>query len=150
MTDRDAVFDLVRATAAKLDEEALADWLALFAPQSVYEIIAYGPEIKAQMSWWHSSRDELAAILEEIPEHVRDPGKRLHLVSPISAEVAGDRADALSHFAIMRTGRDGKTAVYAAGRYEDHLVRPNRRWLYERHRVVLDTRILEPFTHLPL
>ena len=150
LRDKDAIFDLIRATAARLDEERLDDWLALFAAESRYEINAYGPEIRADMSWWNSNREDLARILSEVKEHVRDPGRRLHLVSPISVEITGDRAAALSHFGILRTDTEGNSAVYAAGRYEDSLVKQDGQWLYERHRVVLDTRKLEPFTHLPL
>ena len=41
-------------------------------------------------------------------------------------------------------------ALYAAGRYEDELVREGGRWRYASHRCVLDTRMLETGTHLPL
>lgn len=150
LQDKAAIFDLIRTTAARLDMEALDDWLTLFAPESHYEIMAYGPEIQADMSWWHSDRGELEKVLAEAKQHVRDPGKRLHLVTPISAEVSGNRATALSHFAIIRTDPEGDSAVYAAGRYEDELVKQGGRWLYESHKAVLDTRKLEPFTHLPL
>jgi hypothetical protein len=88
--------------------------------------------------------------LAEVHEHVRDAGKRLHLVTPISVKISGDRASALSHFGILRTTQDGKTEIYAAGRYEDKAIKGNGSWLYEYHQVVLDTRMLEPFTHLPL
>lgn len=147
---REAIFDVVRLTAARLDAEDLEGWLDLFAAESEYEITAHGPEIRADMAWWKSDRDALAGMLAEVREHVRDPGRRLHVVAPLSAEPAGDRASALSHFAILRTAPDGHSAVYAAGRYDDILVREGGRWLYRRHRVVLDTRMLEPFTHLPL
>jgi anthranilate 1,2-dioxygenase small subunit len=150
LLDREAIFDVIRLTAARLDEESLDDWLALFAAESAYEISAFGPEIQAHMVWWQSSREELAAILSEVTEHVRDSGRRLHLVTPISADISGNRAVALSHFGILRTDQDGSSGVYAAGRYEDTLIRQDERWLYERHRVVMDTRIIEPFTHLPL
>ena len=150
LLDRAAIFAVIRTTAARLDDENLDGWLALFAAGSRYEIKAYGPEIRADMSWWNSDRDELEKILAEAKLHVRDPGKRLHLVTPISADLSGDRATALSHFAIMRTDPDGNSAVYAAGRYEDAFVKQDGGWLYQNHIAVLDTRKIEPFTHLPL
>jgi 3-phenylpropionate/cinnamic acid dioxygenase small subunit len=150
LCDREALFDIIRRTAALLDNEALDDWLALFAAESLYEIRTYGPEIQADMVWWHSNRDKLSAILAEAKEHVRDPGRRLHLITPISADVSDDRAVTLSHFGILRTDQGGNSAVYVAGRYEDSFVRQDDGWLYEAHRAVLDTRVLEPFTHLPL
>ncbi|MDD9925155.1 MAG: nuclear transport factor 2 family protein [Rhodospirillaceae bacterium] len=150
LLEQAAIFEMIRTTAARLDDEDLDGWLALFAPESRYEIKTYGPEIRADMSWWSSDRDELEKILAEAKLHVRDPCKRLHLVTPISADLTGDRATARSHFAIMRTDPHGNSAVYAAGRYEDTFVKREGRWLYEKHIAALDTRKIEPFTHLPL
>ncbi len=150
LLDKEAIFDLIRVTAARLDDEALEEWLTLFAPDSFYEIAAASPEIQSAMSWWKSSREELEKILSEVTEHVRDPGKRLHLVTPILAEINGNNASAISHFSITRTDTDGRSSLYVAGRYEDELVKIDGRWLYASHRAVLDTRMVEPFTHLPL
>jgi anthranilate 1,2-dioxygenase small subunit len=89
-------------------------------------------------------------MLEDVGQHVRDSGRRLHVVSPLAIAVAGNRATARSQFAVMRTRQDGETHLYVAGRYEDELVKRGDRWLYASHRVILDTRMLETFTHLPL
>ncbi len=150
LLDKEAIRALIQHTAALLDREELDGWLALFAAGAEYELGAYGPEIKAPMVWWKSTRDDLEKILDEVPQHVRDPGRRLHLVTPAAISVAGGTASALSHFAIIRTDRDGRSGVYAAGRYEDELVRELGRWRYASHRCVLDTRMLETGTHLPL
>ncbi len=150
LLDKEAIRALIQETASRLDREELDGWLDLFAAGAEYELTAFGPEIKASMSWWKSNREDLKKILDEVPQHVRDPGRRLHLVTPVSISVAGARATALSHFAILRTDRDGRSALYAAGRYEDELVRDGDRWLYAIHRCVLDTRMLQTGTHLPL
>ncbi len=154
LLDKEAIRALIQDTASRLDREELDGWLDLFAAGAEYELTAYGPEIKAMMSWWKSTREELEKILDEVPEHVRDAGRRLHLVTPVSISIsgagAGAGATALSHFAILRTDRDGRSALYATGRYEDELVRDGDRWLYAIHRCVLDTRMLETGTHLPL
>ncbi len=150
LIEKDAVREHIVRTARLLDEEALEDWLALFSEDGVYEIRAYATEIRADTVWWRSTRAELSAILAEARDHVRDPARRLHLVSPVSVEVSADRAEALSHFQIVRTDPDGASSLYVAGRYADALVKTGGRWLYERHRAVLDTRMLDSFTHLPL
>jgi len=147
---REEIRGVIQRTAALLDAEDLDGWLALFAPDSEYEIAAYGPEIRADMAWWKSDRADLARMLAEVPQHVRDPARRLHLVSTVSLEVAGARAEALSHFAVYRTLPAGTTEIYAAGRYQDRFVKQDGRWLYAAHRAVLDTRMLDMFTHLPL
>lgn len=150
LLDKQAVLDVIRQTAQHLDNEDMTAWLALFAADGEYEITTFGPEIKSNMVWWKNTRDELEKVLAEVDGHIRDPGRRLHVVTPISVDIDGDRADALSHFIIARTGPDGDSAVYAAGRYEDQLQREGERWTYSRHKVLLDTRKLEIFTHLPL
>ena len=150
LLDTEAVRALIQETAVLLDREDFDGWLGLFAAGSEYELTAYSPEIKASMSWWKSTREELKKILDEVPQHVRDPGLRLHLVAPVSISVSGETASARSHFVIVRTDRDGRSSVYAAGRYEDELVKEDDRWLYAIHRCVLDTRMLETGTHLPL
>ena len=150
LLDKEAIRALIQETAACLDSEDLDGWLDLFAARSEYELTAYGPEIKASMSWWKSSREELGKILEEVPQHVRDLGKRLHFVTPISISVVGVTASARSHFAVLRTDRDGRSSVYAVGRYDDELVKEDGRWRYAVHRAVLDTRMLDTGTHLPL
>ncbi len=150
LIEKDAVREHIMRTARLLDEEALEDWLALFSEDGIYEIRAYGTEIRADMVWWRSTYAELAEILKEARDHVRDPARRLHLVSPVSVEISADRAEALSHFQITRTDPDGVSSIYVAGRYVDSLVKANGRWLYDCHRAVLDTRMLDSFTHLPL
>jgi 3-phenylpropionate/cinnamic acid dioxygenase small subunit len=150
LVDREAIRELIGATAAILDAEDLARWIELFAPEAEYELSAYSPAIRAPMSWWKTARPDLDRMLEDVGQHVRDRGRRLHVVSPVAIALVGNRATARSQFAVMRTRQDGETHLYVAGRYEDELVKPGGRWLYARHRVILDTRMLETFTHLPL
>ncbi len=150
LVEREAIRALIGSTAAFLDRDDLARWIGLFAPQAEYEITAYSRELRAMMSWWKTARPELDRMLEDVGQHVRDTGRRLHIVTPASIEVSGDRATAVSQFAVLRTGDDGESRLYAAGRYEDELIRDSGSWRYSRHRAVLDTTMLEPLTHLPL
>ena len=147
---RGAIFDFIRLTAARLDDESLDLWLEMFASESTYEIATSSPEIGTDMSWWNSNREELNKIIIEVPDHVRDRAKRLHLLTPISAELNGNHASVLTHFSIYRTDTDGRSSLYVTGRYNDELTNFKDNWYYKSHKVRLDTRILEPFTHLPL
>jgi hypothetical protein len=45
---------------------------------------------------------------------------------------------------------DGTTNLYVVGRYEDTVVKRDDAWRYSSHRVLLETRVLDAFTHLPL
>lgn len=148
--DKQAITDLVHVTASLLDSENFDGWLALFDEHSEYELTVYSPEIRKQMSWWKSDRDSLEKILKEIPKHVRDPGRHLHVVTPALVEVSGDSARAISSFAAFRTTPDGETRVHVVGRYEDTLVKKAERWLYVLHKVVLETRLLQGFAHVPI
>ena len=150
LLDKEAVRDVIFTTARLLDEDDMAGWLNQLSDDGVYEVTAFGPEIKSDMVWWRSNRVELVKILSEVEGHIRDAGIRRHLVTPISITLCGWQADALSHFSIIRTTPAGDSGVYAAGRYEDKLINENGKWKYALHKAVLDTRMFETFTHIPL
>lgn len=148
--EKQAIADLVQSTARLLDNEDFDGWLALFDDNFEYEITAYSPEIRRQMSWWKSDRTSLAKILKDIPKHVRDPGRHLHVVTSNLIEISEDTANVLSSFAAFRTGSNGESRLYVVGRYEDRLVKKTGAWRYAVHKVVLETRLLQGFTHVPL
>ena len=97
-----------------------------------------------------ATREDLSKMLDEIPQHVRDVGHRIHLVVPVSVSIASAKASARSQFVVLRTDREGYSGVYAAGRYEDELIKERDHWRYVVHRAVLDTRVLKSGTHIPL
>jgi 3-phenylpropionate/cinnamic acid dioxygenase small subunit len=150
LLEREAIRDLVQQTAVLLDKEELSQWLGLFAADSGYEIVAFGNEISQSMTWWKSNAEELRKLLEDVPRQVRDTARRLHIVIPTKVDVSEDRALVHSNFTVLRTTQDGKTNVYVAGTYVDNVVKRAGRWLYEKHQVVLHTRMLDAFTHIPL
>jgi 3-phenylpropionate/cinnamic acid dioxygenase small subunit len=150
LVEREEIRSLILRTAVLLDEEDLDEWLRLYSDTSEYEIATYGTEIRQDMAWWKSDREELRKILEDVPRQVRDTARRLHLVTPTKIQSAGGRGVVHSNFAVFRTTPEGKTSVYVVGTYVDSVVRKDGCWLYEKHRVVLHTRMLDAFTHLPL
>jgi len=147
---KEAIRTLIQETAVLLDREAFDGWIDLFAEDSEYELVTYGPEIKSRMTWWKAKRDDLKRVLDEVPEHVRDTGLRRHLVTPLSITISDTSATAESHFVVVRTDPGGNSDVFATGRYEDELVGEGGRWRYANHRCVLDTRMLGTGTHVPL
>ncbi len=148
--DEQAIRDLVARTAVRLDREDFAGWLELFEAGAEYELCAYSPEIRRTMSWWKSGRAALEKQLREIPQHERDTASRLHVLGPVLVELDGDRAHAETPFALFRTLPDGETRLYVVGRYEDDVVKKSGTWFYARHRNILETRVIDAFTHLPL
>ncbi|MGQ0651416.1 MAG: aromatic-ring-hydroxylating dioxygenase subunit beta [Betaproteobacteria bacterium] len=150
MTDREAIADLVQRTAFLLDEERLADWCGLFDAAGTYELAAYSTELRKWMTWWHADRPTLEKTLKEVPQHVRDPARRRHVVGAPLVEIAGDEAKATAQFAIFRTTPEGQSSLYLVGRYDDRLVKRGGAWLYAAHKAIADTRMLDAFTHIPL
>ncbi|MBX9841518.1 MAG: nuclear transport factor 2 family protein [Xanthobacteraceae bacterium] len=148
--DFHAVCELVQRTAMLLDEENFDDWLALFDDGGTYELSAYSSEIRRWMTWQLSDRDALEKMLGDVEEHVRDPARRRHVVSVPLASLDADRGRATSHFSLFRTTPDGQSSLYLVGRYEDHIVKRDGVWRYSAHKVVLDTRVLDTFTHIPV
>ena len=149
-TDREAIRELVQRTALLLDEEKFDQWLELFDGAGTYELNAYSPEIRRWMSWWQSDRPALEKMLKELDQHVRDPARRRHVVSPAVVALDGERANGVSQFALYRTTPEGQSSLYMVGRYEDRLVRRSGSWFYAAHKVITDTRMLEAFTHIPV
>lgn len=148
--DEQAVRDLVARTAVRLDREDFSGWLELFDAGAEYELCAYSAEIRRAMSWWKSGRAALEKQLREIPQHERDTASRLHVLGPVLVELEGDHAHAQTPFALFRTMPDGESTLYVVGRYEDEALKTSGTWLYTRHRAVLETRVLDAFTHVPL
>ncbi len=150
LIDQSVIQDLVQRTASLLDQEDLDAWVALFHAHATYEIAAYSTELRRTTVWWKADRPLLERQLKAIRDHVRDPASRLHVVGPAVVTFENDRASAQSAFALYRTAPGGETSLYMVGRYEDVLVRHSNRWLYVEHKVAVQTRVLEAFTHLPI
>ena len=148
--DREAIRDLVQRTAILLDDEKLPDWVALFDEAGTYEIAAYSTEIRRWMTWQLSDREALAKMLAEVHEHVCDPARRRHVVSYPLVELSGQTARVTSHFSLYRTTPEGQSSLYMVGSYQDRIVRRGDVWLYAEHKVVVDTRMLDAFTHIPV
>lgn len=145
-----AACTLVQRTAALLDDEKFAEWLALFDSEGSYELSAYSTEIRRWMTWQLSDRETLEKMLKNIDEHVRDPARRRHVVSVPLVELDADQGRVTSHFSLFRTMPDGQSSLYMVGCYDDRIVRRSGTWLYAAHKVVVDTRMLDAFTHIPV
>jgi 3-phenylpropionate/cinnamic acid dioxygenase small subunit len=147
---REDIRDLVARTASLLDAEDFDGWLGLFDADGTYEMRAYSTEIRRWMLWQHSDRDTLARMLSEVGDHVRDPATRRHVVGYPIIGLDADQSRVTSNFSLYRTTPEGKSSLYMVGCYQDRLVRRGDAWLYAEHTVVVDTRMLDMFTHIPV
>jgi 3-phenylpropionate/cinnamic acid dioxygenase small subunit len=146
----EAVCQLVQRTATLLDNERFEDWLSLFDADGIYELSAYSTEIRRWMTWQLSDRETLQKMLKEVDDHVRDPARRRHVVSVPILELEPDQGRVTSHFSLFRTTPDGQSSLYMVGCYDDRIVKRSGAWLYAAHRVIVDTRMLDSFTHIPV
>jgi len=149
--DTAAAQRIVLQTAALLDAEKLADWLALFDAGGFYEITSYSPELQRWTPWWSQPLELLRKTVSEVPRHVRDPATRLHVMSSAIVDLDGNVAKCETPFAIYRTLPTGESSLYVVGTYHDELrLDAQGAWRYVRHLVRTQTRMLDAFTHLPL
>jgi salicylate 5-hydroxylase small subunit len=148
--DIEAARALIQRTAMLLDDEKLDAWVELFDAQGTYELSAYSTEIRRWMTWHLSDRETLQKMLNEVDEHVRDPARRRHIVGFPLVELDGDQGRVTSHFSLFRTSPEGQSSLYMVGRYDDRIVKRSGSWLYAAHKVIIDTRMLDTFTHIPV
>jgi len=145
-----AIQALVQCSATLLDQEALEDWLALFHPDGQYEIRAHSTELGRDVVWWLADVPALTRTLGEVKQHVRDQASRRRVLGLPQIEWGEAEARVEVPVAVYRTSPQGETSLYVVGRYQSTLVPHEGAWRYREHRMLLDTRVLEAFTHLPL
>lgn len=148
--DFEAARELVQRSAMLLDDEKFDDWLTLFDSAGTYELSAYSTEIRRWMTWQLSDRETLEKMLKDVDEHVRDPARRRHIVSVPLLQLDVDQGRVTSHFSLFRTTPDGQSSLYMVGRYDDRIIKRSGAWLYAAHKVIVDTRMLDSFTHIPV
>lgn len=150
--DREAIRTLIGRAARFLDDGRFADFIGLFSDDGHYVLEADSDEIGRRMTWLDMPRDELAALLEESPQHVHDLASRKHMVSVEEIRFSDDGAEAqtLSGFSVFRTDIDGRSEVYAVGDYKDTLHRNGDDWRITTRRVVVQTRMFRTPTPTPL
>jgi 3-phenylpropionate/cinnamic acid dioxygenase small subunit len=149
--DREAIRTLINRSGRHLDNQAYDDFISLFAPDGRYRLEADSQEIGQRMTWLALSRDELAALLAESPQHVHDLAARNHLVTVDEINFSGETAQAFSSFAVFRTDQDGLSEVYAVGEYQDALTRDQGDdWLIADRLTLVRTRMFRTPTPMPL
>ena len=146
-----SVEELLFKAAHLLDEGRVAEWIELFTETAQYEMLFQNKEIGGVDDYMIKlNKVELVKRMTLVPNYVLDTVKRLHMVSNIHINLHGKAAAVRSNFVVYRTTETGRTSLYAIGHSEDEVVETDGSWLFQKRRVVLDTRLLEVHTHLPL
>ena len=141
---------LIYRSCRCLDEEDFAGYLDLCAVDFHYRITAHSPELRKEMIWLDHDRKGLAALFENVPTHLRRPARLFRHASVCDVTTEGARARVETSLVVLATGFDGKTAVLAAGRYEDSVQLEGEAPLLLSRTVRLETRDLGIGSHVPI
>jgi ketosteroid isomerase-like protein len=127
LADKQAVTEVLHAYCAHLDKMDLDALAALFTADC---LVDYGPEPRLQSHGAQALRRDL--------ERMWRWSRTSHHLSNVSVQLGQDRstAEATSYVLAWHERPDGSTATMM-GRYEDHLVRHEGRWLIARRRQLL-------------
>ena len=143
--------ELLFRAAQLLDEGKIREWTGLFTATAEYEMLFESKELGGIDDYvMKLTREELVKRMDLVPNYVIDEARRLHTISNIQIHLQGHAALVQSKFVVYRTTETGKTSLYAVGHSEDQVVRSSGSWLFQKRRVILDTRLLEVHSHLPL
>ena len=149
--EKQAISDLHIGSAALLDDGRFQEWASLFSDDAKYELLFRSAEIGGIEDYlMRYDKSELLRRVTLLPHYVTDTAKRLHIVSNIRVTLNGNSASSESRLVVYRTTEDGRTGLYAVGRTVDTLIKTGERWLFRERRIILDTRMLEVHTHMPL
>jgi len=153
MTATDSqISTLVYRTCLLLDAEKFDDYLALCSTDFHYQIKADSPELGKEMVWLDLNREELANLLENVPNHIRLPGKfaRQATVYSIARNADDSQAEVTTSLIVIYTDLEGISRIFAAGMYIDTVALTGATPTLTTRTVQLDTRDLGPGSHIPL
>ncbi|MHB8619587.1 MAG: aromatic-ring-hydroxylating dioxygenase subunit beta [Chloroflexota bacterium] len=148
------VSDLIYSTCLLLDQRDFKGWLDLCAPDFMYSITAYSPEIRKDMIWLEHDLSGMLNLVKTLPRHNSDQSLLTRHASVYRVDYDDDRreAEAVTSVAIYKTALDGgATEVFAVGRYQDSVsLGEDEGARFLRRRLALDTRGLGIGSHYPL
>ena len=153
---RAALEETIHRSNQWLDERRFGAWLEATAPEFVYRIVSYSPELRKDMTWLQHDRAGLSALIELLPKHHASGGDWLRQVVVGSIERVSDTEAAVtSTLSIFHTVVDvgdshidgGSTQLFAVGRYHDRYRALQDRWLLLERTVRLQTRQLGIGSH---
>ena len=135
-----------------MDHQRFHEWMDLFTEDGSYSAITYDNN---QESGLYLFKDDGRESLKERVTFLMGfwqvgRGKTLHTVSNIRiTPLDEDETTGSSYFVIYRTGDDGVTRFHACGEYEDHLVRHEGRWRFQKRKAIVDNGVLPLPLHRP-
>lgn len=128
-----------------IDRRALADWVALFAPDGSYSATSHQNHTTMGMRWFTSTgTEELKDRVAVSNGYFYSPlTKELHVVSNVlTAESDDGSISAEAYFVMYMVDREGVANMHVCGEYHDVLVRLDGELRFKEHVVVVDAETL--------
>ncbi len=147
----DAVKDLIYRSCLVMDDERFDEYLTLCTADYRYKVTTYSPELRKDMIWLEQSRDDLVAMFEMLPEHVKPEGRftRHAQVYRVTPNGSPDTLNVTSTLTLYFTTDRGETKVYAIGRYNDVVDTTGDAPRLKEREVRLETRSLGAGSQIP-
>lgn len=158
--DANAVKDVIYKAALCLDDEKWEGWLALCDDGFHYEIKAFSPEIRADMTYLSGDRAHMHSLTEMLPKHNTDhsPLSRHTVVYSVELDSQAGTATAVSSFTVHQTLLDGvnshvdsgESRLFLVGKYYDKFKIGDGGVKFTERVVRLNTRRLDKGSHWPI
>ena len=155
MTDAETLFRLATLNAEYancIDADRLEEWPALFLEQCLYRITTADNHRRGYAAGlvYADSRamltDRVAALREA---NIYERQSYRHIVGMPAAR-AGEDLAAETPFVVVRTMRDGRMDLFAAGMYLDRVRDDRGRWRFAERIVVCDSSRIDTLLAIPL
>ena len=137
-----------------LDEGPLSDWPTLFTPTCLYRITTRQNE-ERNMPLSIMLCDNHAMLYDRVEAvekaNIYEPHYYRHILS--DSRTLRTTADSLwmeTSFICVRTMLDGRTTLFAAGKYVDEVVADKSNWLFRSKTIVLDSSQVDTLIAKPL
>ena len=150
--DRAVIEELVYKSCLMLDEQKYKDYLDLCDEGFRYTITTRSPEIRKDMVWLDHDKKGMTTLLTNLPRHNSDhsPLTRHATVYSVAVDESGKEADVVTALQVYKTELDGgTTALFAVGKYLDHVSLADGAPKLTKRVVKLDTRMLGIGYHVP-
>jgi methanesulfonate monooxygenase small subunit len=141
---------------ALLDKKDFKGWIDLCTTDFTYEIVAWSPEIRKEMTWLRHDFEGMQHMIKLLPRHNTDQSvftrhANVYTVTPQSTPDVDTEYDVISAVTIYRTTLDGGlTSIFAVGHYNDVVSCAGEEPRLRARTLRLDTRALGIGTHYPL
>ena len=149
--DTAAARELVARSCLALDDEDAPGFVKLCARDFSYRIEVESPELRRTMVWLEHDLNGFEELLRTLGDHLRRSGRLLrHLGASVALE-NDDRSLLIStSFSVLHTALDGRTGLWAVGRYLDRICIVDEAPRLLQRTVDLHTRDLGIGSHVPI